>query len=99
MIWSVISQLDKYYMEVPSYLGTKRDTYNYNLYDGKKKVYVGITDNPDRREQEHIQDNKRFTRMDVQKPAVSRNTALEREQEALERFQRSHGGRTPKYND
>ena len=78
-------------------MGKKRDTYNYNLWDGRKKVYEGISADPEDREQQHQQD-KKFTRMEVQKPAVSRDTALEREQEAIEGYRRSHGGRPPKYN-
>lgn len=76
----------------------KRDTYNYNLWDGSTKVYEGITNDPEVREQQHKQD-KRFTRVEVHKPAVSRETALEREQETIERYRQSHGGRPPKYNN
>lgn len=78
-------------------MGKKRDTYNYNLWDGRKKVYEGITTDAEGREQQHKQD-KEFTRIEVQKPAVSKGTALEREQEAIERYRQSHGGRPPKYN-
>jgi len=78
-------------------LGKKRDTYNYNLWNGRKKVYEGITDDPQRRKQEHEQD-KKFTRMEVEKPIVSRDTALKREQEAIEQYCKSHGGHPPKYN-
>jgi predicted GIY-YIG superfamily endonuclease len=78
-------------------LTKKRDTYNYSLWDGRKKVYVGITNDPEGREQQHDQD-KNFTRMNVRKPAVSKETALEREQEAIDQYRQSHGGRSPKYN-
>ena len=77
-------------------MAKKRDTYNYSLWDGRKKVYEGITNNPEVRIEQHDQD-KNFTRMEVQKPAVSRDTALKREQEAIERYRRSQG-RSPKYN-
>ena len=40
----------------------KRDTYKYELTRGNKVVYVGITNDPARREQEHRQD-KNFTKM------------------------------------
>lgn len=79
-------------------MAKKRDTYNYNLWAGSRKVYEGITNDPEVREQQHEQD-KKFTRVEVQKPAVSRETALEREQEAIKRYCRSHGGRPPKYNN
>ncbi|MFC2058286.1 GIY-YIG nuclease family protein [Chloroflexota bacterium] len=79
-------------------MSAKRNCYNYNLWDGRKKVYEGISNDPVRRIDEHDQD-KKFTKMNVEKPAVSRDTALKREQEAIERYRRSHGGRSPKYND
>lgn len=42
----------------------KRDTYKYELTQGNKVVYVGITNNPERREAEHRQD-KDFTTMRI----------------------------------
>ena len=79
-------------------MAKRRNTYNYNLWDGSRKVYEGISNDPEVREQQHRQD-KKFTRIEVRKPAVCRDTALEREQEAVERYRRSHGGRSPKYNN
>ena len=79
-------------------MSKKRDAYNYSLWDRNTKVYEGITNDPEVREQQHEQD-KKFTRIEVQKPPVSRDTALEREQEAIERYRQSHGGRSPKYNE
>lgn len=77
----------------------KRDTCNYNLWDSHEKVYEGITDDPRRREGEHRQEGKRFDQMKISGPRVSRETALEREQEAIEKYRRGHGGRPPKYNE
>jgi predicted GIY-YIG superfamily endonuclease len=34
----------------------QRDTYKYELKDGKKVVYVGITNDPERREAQHRQE-------------------------------------------
>ena len=79
-------------------MSKRRDTYNYSLWDRNTKVYEGITNEPEVREQQHEQD-KRFTRIEIQRPSVSRDTALEREQEAIERYRQSHGGRSPKYNE
>ena len=42
----------------------KRDTYKYELTQGNKVVYVGITNNTERREAEHRQD-KDFTTMRI----------------------------------
>jgi predicted GIY-YIG superfamily endonuclease len=58
---------------------TKRDTYNYVLKQGRKIVYRGITNDPDRRLKEHENSGKRFSHMVVNPYPVSRKTALERE--------------------
>ena len=79
-------------------MSAKRDTHLYSLYNGHKKVYIGITDDPETRETAHAQD-KKFTRMQVEGPAISRDTALNREQEALEQYRRGHDGKLPKYNN
>jgi predicted GIY-YIG superfamily endonuclease len=79
-------------------LSQKRDTYRYTLKNGPKIVYIGVTTAPESRENSHRQD-KNFDRMKIEGPKVSKETALEWEQEALERYRRGHGGRTPKYND
>lgn len=43
---------------------SKRDTYKYELMQGNKVVYVGITNDPARREMEHRQD-KNFDKMRI----------------------------------
>ena len=43
---------------------SKRNTYKYELTKGNKVVYVGITNNPERREAEHRQ-NKNFDKMKI----------------------------------
>ena len=75
----------------------KRDTYPYKLKDGNKIVYIGQTKEPERREEEHRAEGKKFTRMDREFPC-SEETALKKEQEEISRYRRSHGGRGPKYN-
>ena len=62
------------------------------------KVYIGITNDPERREDEHKQD-KDFDRMKVEGPCVSRETAGEWEKDALDKYRKGHGGRAPKYNE
>ena len=42
----------------------KRDTYKYELTKGNRVVYVGITNDPERREAEHHQD-KDFDKMKI----------------------------------
>lgn len=75
----------------------KRDTSKYSLWDGQKKIYIGITDNPEARESAHRED-KKFDQMKIEGPKVSRETALDWEQEALDKFRRGHEGKSPKYN-
>jgi predicted GIY-YIG superfamily endonuclease len=79
-------------------MGAKRNTHVYSLWDSHRKVYIGTTEDPEVREAAHSQD-KKFTRMELEGPAISRDTALNREQEALDRYRRGHGGKLPKYND
>lgn len=51
-------------------MGKPRDTYKYHLKVGKKIVHRGITDDPDRREQEH---QKEFSKAKI-KPIGRRTT-------------------------
>ena len=76
----------------------KRDTYTYVLKNGRNVVYIGETKNPERREQEHRDEGKKFTKMITDFPS-SEKTARKSEQEKIESFKRSHKGKKPKYND
>lgn len=58
----------------------------------------GITNNPDRRAIEMENQGLRFTSMTVDPVSVSKETALKREKERIESYQRSHKGRKPRYN-
>ena len=73
-----------------------RDTVNYTLYDGNRIVYHGITNDLDRRIEEHAASGKKFTRYDC---SVKRTheSALKHESEDIERYKRTHG-RYPNYN-
>ena len=76
----------------------KRDYYRYELKDGHGVVYIGITNDPARREQEHRSEGKVFDTMNVIRPAVTETTAREWEQERLKTYRSNHGGENPKYN-
>ncbi len=78
---------------------TKRDTYNYTMRDRGKIVYHGITDNPDRRIFEHENSGKRFTSATIDAYPCSRDTALDRERDRIESYERNHRGRKPRYNE
>lgn len=79
-------------------MSEKRTYKRYELRDGRKIVYVGITDDPKRRESEHRQDGKKFAKMNVTGPAVTQNSAEKWEEERLETYRKHHKGKNPKYN-
>lgn len=75
----------------------KRNYYRYQLKDGNEIKYIGITNDPDRRESEHNSD-KKFNKMDVVGPAVSKETAQQWEEDRLQTYRNGHEGQNPKYN-
>lgn len=76
----------------------ERDTYNYTLYGGfGQTVYHGITNNPERRIQQHQDDGKFFTDYDVSSPR-SRERAERDETHAIHRSQDENLGNPPQYN-
>lgn len=76
---------------------SKRDTFKYVLKDGNKIKYVGITDNPQRRESEH-QRNKDFQKMEIVGRAVTRESAEKWETERIDQYRRNHNGHVPPLN-
>ena len=80
-------------------MASQRDHYRYKLNQGRKVVYYGITNDPERREDEHITEGKNFSNMKVVGPVVKRDTALNWEQEKIDNYKKNHRGRKPKYND
>ncbi len=77
----------------------KRDTYRYKIKDSNEILYFGITDDLKRRESEHISDGKQFSKIEKVGPAVTRESALKWERESIKKYKKSHGGKSPKYND
>lgn len=75
-----------------------RDTWLYELKDGNEIVYYGISQDPDKRAIEHGNAGKRFTHINVRSVALTRESAEKREKREIQRYQRQHGGRSPKYN-
>jgi predicted GIY-YIG superfamily endonuclease len=76
-----------------------RDTVTYDLKRGAKIVYRGSSNEPERREQEHRDEGKRFTHMTVTSRRMTEDGAKEKEADSLESYRRSHGGKNPQYND
>lgn len=75
-----------------------RDTWLYELKDGNEIVYYGISLDPDRRAIQHNNSGKKFTHINIKSVALTKKSAEERERKDIQRYQRQHGGRSPKYN-
>lgn len=75
-----------------------RITKTYALYDGRKKVYIGESNNLDRRAKEHETDGLKFSRIETTSRAMTKDGAMSKEAEQLKSYQRGHG-RLPRYND
>ena len=75
----------------------KRDTVTYELKQGNKVLYVGTTNDPDRREQEHLSAGKEFGHMNITSRRMTSDGAKKKEEDRLQAF-RKNQGRNPKYN-
>ena len=76
-----------------------RNTWRYELKNNRQVVYRGITNNPDRREVEHDNTDKKFTALRIIGPAVTRQAAELWEEKSLETYRQTHGGKNPEYNE
>ncbi len=74
-----------------------RDTVTYELKQGNQVVYVGETNNPERREQEHKEEGKQFVKMAITSRRMTKDGAQTKEAERLATY-RKNQGRNPKYN-
>lgn len=75
----------------------ERDTKKYVLKRGNEVVYVGITNDPERRETQHRQE-KAFDKMELVGRPCTRESAEQWEEDRIATYMRNHGGLTPKYN-
>lgn len=76
----------------------KRDTYNYNLKDGKKVVYKGTTNDLEKRKNEHKESGKRFTHIQKVGRSKTEEGAKKEEAEQLKTYRQNNNGENPKYN-
>lgn len=76
----------------------KRNTQTYSLFDGNEKVYIGTTDDLERREQEHRNTSKKFTRIEPTSRRLIPESAKKREAEQLQTYRRGHRGKNLRYN-
>lgn len=75
-----------------------KDTYKYILKDGNEIVYYGITNDLERREQEHRSEGLKFTMMEKVGIATTREAAGVWEETSILQYKETHGGRRPRYN-
>jgi len=78
-------------------MAKKRKNVTYRLKEGRRTVYLGSTNDPERREQEHRDEGKRFTKMEIASRRMTDDGAKKREAEQLKNYRSNHG-RNPKYN-
>jgi len=77
---------------------TKRDTYNYNLKDGKKVVYKGKAKDLEDAAYRHKADGKKFTHIQQVGVVKTDNGAQKEEERQLAVYRKNHVGKKPKYN-
>lgn len=79
-------------------MGKKQDTKTYALFDRNKKVYIGTTNDMERRADQHRDNGKRFTRVKETSRRMTEQGAKEKETDQLNVYREGHGGRNPRYN-
>ena len=79
-------------------MAKKRDTFNYNLKQGKKIVYKGTTNNMEKRAQEHETDGKKFTQIQQVGRVKTEDGASKEELRQLATYRSNNSGKNPKYN-
>ncbi len=78
-------------------MSKKFDTVTYELKSGNKVLYVGTTNNPERREQEHRDSGKSFSHMNITSRSMTEEGAMKKETTRLKTYRRNQG-RNPLYN-
>ena len=79
-------------------MAKKRSTQTYRLKDGRKTVYIGSTNDLERREEEHRDEGKHFTRLEPTSRKMTEEGAKQKEADQLQTFRKGHGGKNPKHN-
>jgi predicted GIY-YIG superfamily endonuclease len=79
-------------------MNNKRDTYNYNLKDGKKVVYKGTSKDLEERSAEHKASGKKFSHIQKVGKAKTEDGASKEEAKQLATYRKYNNGKNPKYN-
>ena len=79
-------------------MSTKRNINKYECFQGKKLVYVGITNNLARRKAEHRAEGMEFSSMRKVGRSTTPEAASAWETARIHTYQENHGGNTPPYN-
>jgi predicted GIY-YIG superfamily endonuclease len=79
-------------------MANPKDTATYELKDGNQIVYIGTTNNPGQRHEQHIAAGKKFTRMAVTSRKMTEKGAEKKAAERLATYRKYHDGNPPKYN-
>ena len=79
-------------------MAKKRSTETYRLRDGNKTVYIGTSNDPERREEEHREEGKKFTKLEPTSRKMTEDGAKEKEADQLRTFRQGHKGKNPQYN-
>ena len=78
-------------------MARKRDTVTYRLKKGRETVYIGSTNDPERREEEHRDEGKRFSGLQITSRRMTKEGAETKEAEQLKTFRSNHG-KNPRHN-
>ena len=79
-------------------MAKKRGTQTYRLNEGKKTVYIGTTNDLERREDEHMEEGKKFTKLEPTSRKMTEDGAKQKEADQLQTFRKGHQGKNTKYN-
>ena len=77
----------------------KNNTVTYDLKQGRKVVYKGTTNDPERRAKEHQGEGKQFSKLHVTSRRMTEEGAKRKEQKDLAQYRTSHEGKNPQYNE
>lgn len=78
-------------------MAKKRDSVTYRLKKGRATVYIGTTNDPERRADEHREEGKRFSGMQITSRRMTEVGAEQKEAEQLKNYRSNHG-KNPQYN-